>query len=104
MRRPCLTIACLIIAVFAVCTAPATAGELDLTLPEAPKGGAASPVPVGSLVHHNQPNCARWTDDCVICARDPAGGQPLCSNIGVACQPQAIRCLAPLPPDAAPAQ
>ncbi|MBN9582189.1 MAG: hypothetical protein J0G37_11920 [Afipia sp.] len=100
MRRLILTLACLTVAVLVLCVAPVAAGELDLTLPEAPQGG--TPAPAGSLVHHDQPNCTRWTDDCVICTRDPGGGPPLCSNIGVACQPQAIRCLAPLPPDPAP--
>lgn len=42
------------------------------------------------------PNCARWTDDCVNCARGATAGEaPVCSNIGFACQPKAIRCLAP---------
>ncbi len=38
------------------------------------------------------PNCARWTDDCINCARSD-GAKPTCSNIGFACQPNAIRCL-----------
>jgi hypothetical protein len=41
-------------------------------------------------------NCARWTDECVNCARGAtAGDAPVCSNIGFACQPKAIRCLTP---------
>ncbi len=76
----------------------ATAGAFAAEIDTPPSSGLKEP-----LVHHDQPGCARWSDDCVICARDPAGGPPLCSNIGVACQPQAIRCLAPLLPDPAPA-
>ena len=43
------------------------------------------------------PNCSRWTDGCVNCTRDAGGEAPVCSNIGVACQPKAIRCLDPAP-------
>jgi len=39
-------------------------------------------------------NCSRWTDECVTCTRDADGEAPVCSNIGVACQPKAIRCIA----------
>lgn len=45
-------------------------------------------------VYVNQPNCQRWTDDCVNCTRGANGEAPTCSNIGVACQPKAIRCTA----------
>ena len=38
------------------------------------------------------PNCSRWTDECVTCTRDAEGETPSCSNIGIACQPKAIRC------------
>ena len=42
------------------------------------------------------PNCARWTDECVNCARGATAGEAsVCSNIGFACQPKAIRCLIP---------
>jgi hypothetical protein len=45
------------------------------------------------------PNCARWTDECVNCARGATAGEaPVCSNIGFACQPKAIRCLTPEAP------
>jgi hypothetical protein len=39
------------------------------------------------------PNCSRWTDECVNCTRGTDGGSPVCSNIGIACQPKAIRCI-----------
>lgn len=41
------------------------------------------------------PNCSRWTDECVNCTRGTDGGTPICSNIGLACQPKAIRCVSP---------
>ena len=44
-------------------------------------------------VYVNQPNCSRWTDDCVNCTRGADGEAPTCSNIGFACQPKAIRCV-----------
>ena len=50
-------------------------------------------------VHVNQPNCIRWTDECVNCTRGADGAGPTCSNIGFACQPKAIRCIgADIPP------
>lgn len=41
------------------------------------------------------PNCSRWTDECVNCTRGTGEEAPVCSNIGPACQPKAIRCLSP---------
>jgi TPR repeat protein len=37
-------------------------------------------------------SCTSWTDDCVTCKRD-AGAELACSNIGIACQPNDVRCL-----------
>jgi hypothetical protein len=37
------------------------------------------------------PACLIWSDSCVTCER--ADGKISCSNIGIACQPQAPRCL-----------
>jgi len=39
------------------------------------------------------PHCSRWTDSCVNCTREEKDQPPVCSNIGFACQPKAIRCL-----------
>ena len=39
------------------------------------------------------PNCSRWTDDCINCTRGAKGEPPVCSNVGFACQPKAIRCV-----------
>jgi hypothetical protein len=44
-------------------------------------------------VQTGPPNCSRWTDECVNCTRGAKGESPVCSNIGFACQPKAIRCL-----------
>lgn len=62
----------------------AHAAELDIPPPAKPKELS---------VHVNQPNCTRWTDECVNCTRRTDGQAPTCSNIGFACQPKAIRCL-----------
>jgi hypothetical protein len=35
--------------------------------------------------------CEEWTDGCVTCRRD-ANGDPICPNIGPACQPKQITC------------
>jgi hypothetical protein len=52
--------------------------------------------PADFSMQKGPPNCARWTDECVNCARGAtAGDAPVCSNIGVACQPKPIRCLTP---------
>jgi hypothetical protein len=53
--------------------------------PELPQAGAGDSTQAG------MPGCAVWTDRCTICQRD--GGVIACSNIGIACQPQAMLCL-----------
>ena len=35
--------------------------------------------------------CQEWTDGCRTCQRSQAG-EPVCPNIGIACQPKAISC------------
>jgi hypothetical protein len=55
-------------------------------------------APEDISVHKGPPNCSRWTDQCVNCSRGGDGGPPVCSNIGFACQPQAVRCLSPAIP------
>jgi hypothetical protein len=60
------------------------------------------PAPEDVSVHKGPPNCSRWTDDCVNCSRGAAGDAPVCSNIGFACQPQAVRCLSPAIPHREP--
>ena len=36
--------------------------------------------------------CQEWTDGCRTCQRSEAG-EPVCPNIGIACQPKAIACV-----------
>jgi len=60
-------------------------------------------APAERQVQREPVNCSRWTDQCVNCSRGADGG-PVCSNIGFACQPQAIRCLSPDTPERDPAK
>jgi hypothetical protein len=36
--------------------------------------------------------CQEWSDGCRSCQRSDAG-EPICPNIGIACQPKAITCV-----------
>jgi hypothetical protein len=38
-------------------------------------------------------NCQQWSDACRACGRGNDGA-PVCSNIGIACQPKAVQCTA----------
>lgn len=50
--------------------------------------------PAGNFsIQKGPPNCSRWTDECVNCSRGADGEAPVCTNIGFACQPKAIRCI-----------
>ncbi|MBN9598099.1 MAG: hypothetical protein J0G28_00325 [Afipia sp.] len=78
----------------------ATAAMISLGLPPTmAEDSSSSPQPASTdrPVQADQPRCARWTDECVNCTRDSADGVPVCSNIGMACQPKKIRCLADAP-------
>ena len=55
-------------------------------------------VPKDVSVQSGPANCSRWTDDCVNCSRGAMGEPAVCSNIGFACQPKAIRCLGDIVP------
>jgi hypothetical protein len=83
MRMFCRIIS---VAIVANALTPAFAADAPIPPPE-------QTAPKESSVHADQPQCLRWTDECVSCSRGENGGAPVCSNIGVACQPQAIRCL-----------
>lgn len=50
-------------------------------------------APKETSIRKGPPNCSQWTDECVNCSRGAEGEAPVCSNIGFACQPKAIRCL-----------
>jgi len=70
------------------CAAGQTLPSADI-VPDAP---ARLPVPPNSPAAQAQPpGCAEWTDRCVTCQR--AAGKIACSNIGIACQPQAVECV-----------
>ena len=68
------------------------AGAAELAIPPrlAPKDVSVQTGP---------PNCRRWTDECVNCRRGAEGEPSVCSNIGFACQPKAIRCLSGAVPE-----
>ena len=65
----------------------------------------ATPLPpeLASMFGYGDSNktCMAWTDGCGTCSRAD-NGDPLCPNIGIACQPTPIRCVrsseAPSPP------
>ncbi len=76
------------------CPAEQTLPSADI-VPDAPP---KSPVPPNDpAVQAQPPGCAQWTDRCVSCQRE--GGKITCSNIGIACQPQAAECLRAEPPE-----
>lgn len=86
MRRSLSITMSMTVALMTIATA-ATAAELAIP-PRKP--------PADFSMQKGPPHCARWTDECVNCARGATNGEaPVCSNIGFACQPKAIRCLAP---------
>ena len=86
MRRGLLIFSSMAVALMTIATA-ATAAELAIP-PRKP--------PADFSMQKGPPNCARWTDECINCARGATSGEaPVCSNIGFACQPKAIRCLTP---------
>jgi hypothetical protein len=59
-------------------------------VPDGPTEGPAVP-PDDPAVQMHPTGCAVWTDRCVTCERD--AGKTSCTNIGVACQPQAVECV-----------
>jgi hypothetical protein len=55
------------------------------------------PVPSSSAPHvlnygDSDATCSRWSDGCQTCSRGTAG-EGICSNIGIACQPAAVKCI-----------
>ena len=83
MRRLVLMFA--LVTPSALATASLLAAELDIP--------ARRPPSENVSMQKGPPNCARWTDQCVNCTRGADGEAPVCSNIGFACQPKAIRCV-----------
>ena len=84
-------LASLAVAVMAFAAVAADAPASPKTAPELDGPGELSKPGTGGSIQSGMPGCAVWTDRCVICQRD--GGVIACSNIGIACQPQAMLCL-----------
>jgi hypothetical protein len=83
MRLSRLSLATAITA--AIISGAALAADMDIPPPPAKE----------ISVQKGPPNCSRWTDDCVSCARDTDGAPPVCSNTGFSCQPKPVRCVQP---------
>jgi hypothetical protein len=83
MRRLASMLA--LVAMSAAAAASLRAAELEIPV----RRGA----PDNISMQKGPPNCARWTDECVNCTRGADGEAPVCSNVGIACQPKAIRCV-----------
>ena len=73
---------------------PAAVVAQDSAGPAPPPAGAGSPA---SIHIHNYGafdlKCLRWTDGCRTCSRGEAS-ETTCSNIGIACQPTEVKCIA----------
>jgi len=65
----------------------ALAADKPVPRPLKATGGDASVVSYGD----REKTCRQWTDGCRTCTR-AENGDPLCSNIGPACQPVAVMC------------
>lgn len=71
----------------------ADAGAALPTADSVPDPGVPGvPAPDDGAAQQGGPGCAAWTDRCVTCERR-AEGRVSCSNIGIACQPQAVQCV-----------
>jgi hypothetical protein len=87
------------LAMIAVAHAAETLPSADI-VPDAPASAAVPPNDPAVQAH--LPGCAVWTDRCVTCQRD--AGKVTCSNIGIACQPEAVVCVRPEPAEQKPAE
>jgi hypothetical protein len=81
------------LAVLATATAtPLSAAEPALPTADIVPDLPAKPVPPDDpALQAHLAGCAVWTDRCVTCERE--AGRIFCSNIGIACQPQAVECV-----------
>ena len=62
--------------------------------PDLPAPPAAPPPAAPASIQgfgDREPGCQEWSDSCRTCSRG-TDGAPMCSNVGIACQPQEIRC------------
>ena len=90
-------------AVFAADLAVPPIGRVQPGTPPQTAPATAPPAKASQIpVQQNQPNCSRWTDECVTCTRGTPGSATACSNIGFACQPKSIRCLSVEVPQSEP--
>jgi hypothetical protein len=69
---------------------PALASAADLP-PQLPAPAPAAPPGNAGGFAAPDGTCLEWTDGCRTCQRPPAG-EAACSNVGIACVPQAMRC------------
>jgi hypothetical protein len=91
--------AILVLATIVAARAAETLPSADI-VPDVP---ATAPLPPNDpAVQAHLPGCAVWTDRCVTCQRD--AGKVTCSNIGIACQPEAVVCVRPEPAEEKPAE
>jgi hypothetical protein len=58
-----------------------------------PHAGRQSQMHVHNYGDFDQ-TCIRWTDHCRTCVRGSSDAAPVCSNIGIACQPEKVECTA----------
>ncbi|MGH6710349.1 MAG: hypothetical protein ACREEK_15405 [Bradyrhizobium sp.] len=89
MRPDHNRVACLALALSIIVGGYNAAAAAELAIP--PRSPAK--IPRDFSIQSGPPNCSRWTDDCVNCSRGVKDEPAVCSNIGFACQPKAIRCL-----------
>jgi hypothetical protein len=72
---------------------PVAALAPNLALAGPPAAGGQYKLPIETIWQFGEREklCARWTDGCRICLRS-AGGVVSCSNVGIACLPEQLRC------------
>lgn len=61
--------------------------------PSAPPAPASAEPPSIQAYGDRDASCQQWIDGCRACGRGNDGA-PVCSNIGIACQPKAVQCTA----------
>ena len=61
------------------------------SVPDRPPASPQAPAEPSVQSGAGLPACLAWSDGCITCER--ADGKISCSNPGIACQPQAPRCL-----------
>lgn len=69
------------------------AGTATLAEQAAPPVTPAAEPPSIQAYGDRDATCQQWSDACRACGRGNDGA-PVCSNIGIACQPKAVQCTA----------